>query len=166
MPTKTPSMCEVWANITSLKKVLRLAIASTPHQHFVAGRLHCFLKIFVTPLRLHFDLPTLDSRHQVGWKRVGRISSHNTSDTCCLVGVKLSQVEPVLELHSCSSEGSPSLACGSQASGGPGSCASSAFPVSRWVIGLIWQPTVMVYFDPKKGNFWTPPDLEWDQERS
>ena len=39
------------------------------------------------------------------------------------------------------------------------------FHVSRWVIELIWQPTIMVYFDPKNGHFWTPPDLEWDLER-
>ena len=45
-------------------------------------------------------------------------------------------------------------------------CILTHFPVSRWVIGLIWQPSIMVYFDPKKGHFWTPPDLEWDQERS
>ena len=45
-------------------------------------------------------------------------------------------------------------------------CVLTHFPVSRCVIGLIWQPSIMVYFNPKKGHFWTPPDLEWDQERS
>ena len=44
-------------------------------------------------------------------------------------------------------------------------CVLTHFPVSKWVIGLIWQPTIMVYFDPKKGHFWTPPDLEWNLER-
>ena len=44
-------------------------------------------------------------------------------------------------------------------------CVLVHFPVSRWVIGLIWQPTIMVYIDPKNGQFWTPPDLEWDLER-
>ena len=45
-------------------------------------------------------------------------------------------------------------------------CVLTHFPVSGCVIGLIWQPSIMVYFNPKKGHFWTPPDLEWDQERS
>ena len=45
-------------------------------------------------------------------------------------------------------------------------CVLTHFAVSRCVIGLIWQPSIMVYFNPKKGHFWTPPDLEWDQERS
>ena len=44
-------------------------------------------------------------------------------------------------------------------------CVLVHFHVSRWVIELIWQPTIMVYFDPKNGHFWTPPDLEWDLER-
>ena len=44
-------------------------------------------------------------------------------------------------------------------------CVLTHFAVSRCVIGLIWQPSIMVYFNPKKGHFWTPPDLEWDQER-
>ena len=34
------------------------------------------------------------------------------------------------------------------------------YPVSRWVIGLVWQPTMMVHFEPKKGLFWPPPDLK------
>ena len=34
------------------------------------------------------------------------------------------------------------------------------YPVSRWVIGLVWQPTMMVHFDPKKGFFCPPPDLK------
>ena len=45
-------------------------------------------------------------------------------------------------------------------------CVLTHFPVSRCVIGLIWQPSIMVYFNPKKGHFWTTPELEWDQERS
>ena len=44
-------------------------------------------------------------------------------------------------------------------------CVLVHYLVSRWVIGLIWQPTIMVYFDPKNGHFWTPRDLEWDLER-
>ena len=40
------------------------------------------------------------------------------------------------------------------------------FPSFQVFIGLIWQPSIMVYFNPKKGHFRTPPDLEWDQERS
>ena len=40
-------------------------------------------------------------------------------------------------------------------------CVLSHFPVSRWIFGRIWQPTIMVHFDPKKWNFWTLPDLEW-----
>ena len=44
-------------------------------------------------------------------------------------------------------------------------CVLSHFPVSRWIFGLIWQPTIMVHFDPKNGYFWMPPDLEWYLER-
>ena len=38
-------------------------------------------------------------------------------------------------------------------------CVLAHCPVSRWVIGLIWQPTIMVYFDPKMGIFERP--LTW-----
>ena len=40
-------------------------------------------------------------------------------------------------------------------------CVLVHFPVSRWVIGLIWQPTIMVYFDQKMSHFWTPAHLKW-----
>ena len=40
-------------------------------------------------------------------------------------------------------------------------CVLSHFLVSRWIFGRIWQPTIMVHFDPKKWNFWTLPDLVW-----
>ena len=36
-------------------------------------------------------------------------------------------------------------------------CVLAHYPVSRWVIGLIWQPTIMVYFDPKKWAFLDAP---------
>ena len=39
-------------------------------------------------------------------------------------------------------------------------CVLAHYPVSRWVIGLVWQPTMMVHFDPKKGFFCPPPDLK------
>ena len=39
-------------------------------------------------------------------------------------------------------------------------CVLAHYPVSRWVIGLVWQPTMMVHFEPKKGLFWPPPDLK------
>ena len=40
-------------------------------------------------------------------------------------------------------------------------CVLSHFLVSRWICGRIWQPTIMVHFDPKNWHFWTLPDLEW-----
>ena len=40
-------------------------------------------------------------------------------------------------------------------------CVLSHFLVSRWIFGRIWQPTIMVHFDPKNWHFWTLPDLEW-----
>ena len=36
-------------------------------------------------------------------------------------------------------------------------CVLVHFHVSRWVIELIWQPTIMVYFDPKKWAFLDAP---------
>ena len=32
-------------------------------------------------------------------------------------------------------------------------CVLALFPVSRWITGLIWQPTAVVLFDPKNGCF-------------
>ena len=32
-------------------------------------------------------------------------------------------------------------------------CVLAHFPVSRWITGLIWQPTAVVHFDPKNGCF-------------
>jgi hypothetical protein len=47
----------------------------------------------------------------------------------------------------------------------PIACGLANFQGSRWSIGLIWQPTIMVHFGPKNGHFWMPPDLEQDLER-
>ena len=37
------------------------------------------------------------------------------------------------------------------------SCVLAHYSVSRWVIGLVWQPTMMVHFEPKKGLFLAAP---------
>ena len=39
-------------------------------------------------------------------------------------------------------------------------CVLAHYSVSRWVIGLVWQPTMMVHFEPKKGLFLAAPWLE------